>query len=250
MSESSFAHSGEMVAATLRGYRSWKLSGGRGHSSTTFRHGFRTLQAVSADVVWESKFLTAICNRRGFNPYVAMMSPGQSNHKALDGTELPVPTSRCSCGIYGWYEPENAMRLHTGAVVGVVEFSGRIVMGTVGFRAEKARIVGITFGTSSRDSLLSVQQSLGILMHIEKYLNDQEIPGIEYKKLQRMLTEKEISERMEAATILKDVATKYEVEFFSDVERLKEAYPPQLDTVKNVIGDKLVTAKDRNGYHW
>lgn len=219
-----FANSGELVASTLRGYRSWKLSTDRRNK----------LYAVSMDTEWESKNIIADCVG---NQSVWWTSGDQHSD---------VPLATCTCGIYGWYEPENALSLHTGAVVGVVEFSGRILMGSVGFRAEKARIVGIAPG--SRGDWAAVRKSIRILETIEEYVTAQAGVGIEYKKIQSILQEKEKYEATYFIDILKSVAKNYDVECFPTVEDMKAAYPPQLDTVENVIGSKLRKVGPNNGY--
>lgn len=52
------------------------------------------------------------------------------------------PDPGCQCGIYAHYLPLESYTNRYG-VFGVVEASGRILMGTKGFRAEKAKIVAL-----------------------------------------------------------------------------------------------------------
>lgn len=47
----------------------------------------------------------------------------------------------CTCGFYAYYHQDPYAR--AGRVSGVVEGYGRVVLGTAGFRCEKARILGL-----------------------------------------------------------------------------------------------------------
>jgi hypothetical protein len=59
----------------------------------------------------------------------------------------------CSCGFYAFWSPvDSEHELTTGQVVGVIEAWGKVVMGTLGFRAEKARIVGVAPGAITWDA--------------------------------------------------------------------------------------------------
>jgi hypothetical protein len=59
----------------------------------------------------------------------------------------PAPDARCRCGIYGWYDPADERIPHpaaSGSVFGVVQATGRVILGTHGFRAEKAQVLAVT----------------------------------------------------------------------------------------------------------
>lgn len=57
--------------------------------------------------------------------------------------EHKSPDVSCYCGIYAHYLPlESYTRNHT-SVFGVIEASGKILMGTKGYRAEKAKILAL-----------------------------------------------------------------------------------------------------------
>lgn len=63
----------------------------------------------------------------------------------------PAPNEGCGCGIYAWYTPGDAgagtchewVVNQSSYVFGVIAASGKIVPGTKGFRAERARILGL-----------------------------------------------------------------------------------------------------------
>lgn len=117
------------------------------------------LTAVSAGPTWDARDLTASCARHecgssvlsnwyGSNPAMFALSAGGKLNTTVPGCSCAgrhlAPNAECTCGIYGWYTPDFATREHTGAVFGVVEISGRVLLGTTGFRAERARIVAVT----------------------------------------------------------------------------------------------------------
>lgn len=57
------------------------------------------------------------------------------------GPASEVPGRECQCGFYGTREPVSSWTLSHSYVSGVVEVYGRVIIGTRGVRAQKARIV-------------------------------------------------------------------------------------------------------------
>lgn len=103
-----------LVPGTLRGYRSWRV---------TFDEGL--LMAVNFDYTWQ---------------------PGENHATCLDWpptfqTEHQAPQLNCTCGFYACYSPATTQWGQAIPFMGVVELSGRMVLGTRGVRAERARIV-------------------------------------------------------------------------------------------------------------
>jgi hypothetical protein len=105
-----------VVSSGLRGYRCWNW------------HGPQRLGSVGEFGEWSGITENATCRL----PARRQLKYG--GHRA--------PHESCTCGIYGWYRP-NETRLRTGDVFGVIEASGRIIVGDFGFRAESARIVAV-----------------------------------------------------------------------------------------------------------
>lgn len=65
--------------------------------------------------------------------------------------EHKSPDVDCTCGIYAHYLPMESYSIGPAAVLGVVEASGKIVMGTKGFRAEKMKILALAgIGTTNK----------------------------------------------------------------------------------------------------
>lgn len=110
---------GTLVPAGLRGYRMWNLFG-CDLGATNYDHSG-----------WEDGLITAECHAWGIRLFGV---DAAFKHQA--------PDANCGCGIYGWYRPDEA-RLHRGQVFGVIEASGRVLLGDFGFRAQQARVVAL-----------------------------------------------------------------------------------------------------------
>jgi hypothetical protein len=61
---------------------------------------------------------------------------------AFSAEAHPAPVAGCSCGFYAWYQPGDT-RLVRGAMFGAIAGSGRLQLGTHGYRAERAKLVAI-----------------------------------------------------------------------------------------------------------
>ncbi|WP_141786877.1 hypothetical protein [Oryzihumus leptocrescens] len=53
-----------------------------------------------------------------------------------------VPKADCTCGFWAYFRGDSEY-VHAGHVVGIIETQGRIICGSSGFRAQKARIVAL-----------------------------------------------------------------------------------------------------------
>ena len=116
-----------LIPAGLRGYRTWRINYRGELRSTLVRH------------TWQLSGEQAVCHRTELLD-VSRITKGVG--LAFDhGGSCPHPP--CGCGIYGWYDPDDT-RLAQAAVFGAVEASGRILMGTHGFRAERARVLAVS----------------------------------------------------------------------------------------------------------
>lgn len=101
-----------LIPSSVLGYRQW-----------TWKNNVLNSYGYS---LWDKGSLTSVCNRFNEN---------EDRH--------PSPEINCSCGIYAHYLPlESYERGHN--VFGVIEASGKILLGTKGFRAEKAKIVALS----------------------------------------------------------------------------------------------------------
>lgn len=77
---------------------------------------------------WSDGSLTSVCER------FSVLGETKEDHSS--------PDIDCSCGIYAHYLPIESYE-RTYNIFGVIEASGKLFMGTKGFRAEKARIVAL-----------------------------------------------------------------------------------------------------------
>jgi hypothetical protein len=118
------------VAGTLRGFRTWRPLG----RWEKLPDGAVPLASVAqSQVVW-TPTLTARCIPPESFAFWCPPPKEAAGH--------PSPSATCSCGIYAWYEPGDTYILR-GRVFGVVQASGRILMGDRGFRAERTSIAAI-----------------------------------------------------------------------------------------------------------
>jgi hypothetical protein len=119
-----------LVAGTLRGYRTW-----RGVTRwTEVPEGLLPLTAVTQRQVMWSPVLTARCSPLKLHRPSDAGTDEVADHRA--------PSPGCTCGIYAWYEPEDAGILNA-RVFGAIQASGVVLMGDRGFRAERARVVAV-----------------------------------------------------------------------------------------------------------
>jgi hypothetical protein len=118
-----------LVPGSLRGYRTWQLAG-----RSDAPDGMLPLTSVTRPhVVW-SPTLRAHC---------VPPDPGcPGRGPSTPPTDHRAPQPGCSCGIYGWYDPDDTGMLDA-RVFGTFEASGLILMGERGFRAERARITAV-----------------------------------------------------------------------------------------------------------
>lgn len=111
--QSLFREDDTLVAGTLQGYRTWSLT------------PTGQLASMAMEYEWAHDELVAECLR-------SEPCPG-------------APNGRCTCGFYAWYTPDDG-RIVPGPVIGVIRASGRILLGSHGFRAEKVQVVALVCG--------------------------------------------------------------------------------------------------------
>lgn len=100
-----------LVPGTLRLYRAWAISGEK-------------LKAFNFNYYWRDGWNEAECRL----PETSVIGSLFHRH--------PSPHPKCTCGFYARYHP-----IDGGATTGVIEVAGRVILGTKGVRAERARIV-------------------------------------------------------------------------------------------------------------
>jgi len=120
----------ELVAGTLRGYRSWRLV----PRGVPLEPGVLPIASMTRPQVTWPRELSAACTSVMFGSPNPSRPPPEPAHRA--------PERDCHCGIYAWYSPADA-RTFSSEVFGVVQASGLVMLGTSGYRAEHARITAI-----------------------------------------------------------------------------------------------------------
>jgi hypothetical protein len=111
-----------VVPAALRGYRTWRIDPSG------------QLASYALPYAWRMGEQRAACFRPGYGC-------------------VEAPSDTCMCGFYGWYSPHDT-RLMAGDVLGAIEVRGRVLLGTHGFRAERARVLGLVLPAGSKADLL------------------------------------------------------------------------------------------------
>jgi hypothetical protein len=123
------ANKESMVPGVLRGYRHFRLS---------IAPPDGTLMSLNDRVPYAPGFQQAKCTRQTPAWASASGEYQDSSHAA--------PRRKCTCGIYGWYDPrtiDQGFKRGADRVTAVIEVKGKVVMGEKGFRAQAARVVAI-----------------------------------------------------------------------------------------------------------
>lgn len=187
------AASAELVPGALRGYRTWRV--GINDDS---------LWACNFETAWTPGVQVAECMYlRGQAPDVYKRHPiGEAS-----------PLATCSCGFYAVHEPGN--RDNRGGVLGSIKAYGKVVIGTIGFRAAKVEIEGLCLPPMSRHERGS--PGCGVPHCVDCYPTDYP-------------TEKSFN-------TLKVIGRLYGVPVFRTPDELMEAFPPI--PVNHLIQDAL-----------
>jgi hypothetical protein len=104
----------ELVLASLRGFRSWRVQGS-------------LLFSVVRHKVWDVGVNTARC----YFGDVLRLPEGVHSEE--------IPSKDCACGFYACYSFFNS-NIPMTDIFGSIKASGLVVMGTEGFRAEKVEV--------------------------------------------------------------------------------------------------------------
>lgn len=121
----------EVAVGELRLYRGWYLT----HDRSLF-------SSVPPDEV-------PLSLRSSYVDYLWKPDVNEATH--INGrnrlhASISAPMERCGCGIYGVFEPPN---VQGNDIVGVVEYWGKVWMGSLGIRAQFARVVELAPGLHS-----------------------------------------------------------------------------------------------------
>jgi hypothetical protein len=128
----------EYLVTCNNGYRSWEL-----------RHDRELVAPSDPDVHEFGSLVQHYVWTEGLNRARCLLSESEKASRKL--RNLPAceyPTKRCACGFYAYYEVDQWSQHPASAgkfqrIHGVIEGFGRCVIGSKGFRAESAVIVGL-----------------------------------------------------------------------------------------------------------
>lgn len=154
-----------LVPSALRGYRSWSLE--------MDPSGQVQLASTGVPYVWTTGELTAGCAKvssRTASPTLgcscALCRAYTQRYVVAPDPRHAAPIADCTCGFYGWYRPGD-IRIVPAPIRGVIEASGRVQLGTHGFRAERVRLLAISSGyvDASTQSLLARLSAAGVKVY-------------------------------------------------------------------------------------
>lgn len=164
MRDLNYSMSEQLIPAELRGYRSWLPHYSR--KEICYFRPSKLVWGLGAELEWPASnivtetipFLTGTLTGR-YKPYRWMDGVNTALCPFID-LEHQAPGIDCSCGFYALYSPwiewpgepiqtkvrgiSPILLSPQGLIVGVIAASGKTVLGKIGFRAEKARIVAFT----------------------------------------------------------------------------------------------------------
>jgi hypothetical protein len=162
----------ELVVGELRVFRGWSIGN---HDDPYFIHRSLstpniyppfdpTLHSLGVDYTWRSKKETATC---------------------IKGHES-APILHCTCGFYGYYEPNWLSQQYHHCCTGVVKASGRVILGSKGIRAEHMEIEALSLHVHSNfikfsERKFSVDTDISLLrMLFDRTCAAYEIPNVYY----------------------------------------------------------------------
>lgn len=160
----------ELVPGALRVYREWEVT----------RHG--ELKPIAhSGYTWGEGWNRAHCAIRGpltFDSYDEIQEyidrlarEGLRSSALIAEAELMkaflehVPDAECSCGFYAYYHPRlihGQRHPSSDKVFGVAEVAGRVLMGTKGVRAERARVIAVVGPTGRRAELIKKRYGIEV----------------------------------------------------------------------------------------
>ena len=128
-----------LVPAGLIGFRRWYVDLPRPED---LKNGVVDAPVLKGQLghLWPQSLMEAACEPPAFG--------GAGKH------EEPVPHPPCTCGVYATYFPDSYAMSGTFSYVGAIEASGRVVCGSKGFRAGRAKLLGLYLGAEPDHSLI------------------------------------------------------------------------------------------------
>lgn len=87
-------------------------------------------------------FLTGVIHHTPYRPGESVAACWRNAVFHEEIYKKPHTMATCACGFYAYYSEENRMYADFG-VTGIIEGYGKTVVGTKGFRSEKARVVAL-----------------------------------------------------------------------------------------------------------
>jgi hypothetical protein len=129
-----------LVPATLIGFRRWYVDMPTPQEIAEYGMNDSPVLKGMLGHLWPNAEIEAVCHPPA--------------HSGEAGHSEPVPHTPCTCGVYATYYPDTYDMSGTYSYVGAIEASGRVVCGSKGFRAGRARLMGLYIGGEPDHSLI------------------------------------------------------------------------------------------------
>lgn len=164
-----------LVAGGLIGYRAWDFSASGCNLDAAWSYGWH-LNSVARNYTWRPGRNEAQCiGGRGVMVVAGWWNKGPYGNFNVELTSedhsksFPAPMVECTCGFYARYADENHGYSHRG-LNGVIEASGKTILGRTGFRSQYAEVKALYYNPSSffldEDSARLALKGLGDTYHV------------------------------------------------------------------------------------
>jgi hypothetical protein len=125
-----------LAVGTVTGHRAWNVD-----------HLGR-LRGITHPAVWLPGENVAACKgHRGSSMYFGWGV--ETPEKREPCTDEQIPVDSCGCGFWAYHAGGDRPKPSDERAIGIVEGYGRTIIGTKGFRSQKARIVAVVLPTKA-----------------------------------------------------------------------------------------------------
>lgn len=148
MANSGFSGEETLITGRIRGYRAW--------SDHVDKNGvIFSLQSIFFSLLFNDGEINSACewaiNQTKIATCLSKLHLGCDHYRH----KSTAPEAECSCGLYACHTPSILSEFHESReIIGVIEAWGKVIVGPKGFRAQYARILGLSSKlTTVRDGL-------------------------------------------------------------------------------------------------
>lgn len=157
------------------------------------------------EVLWQTGTMDAYCQVALYDTLFRFSQGSSTFDELLSEPFHSAPDENCSCGIYAYWQADKWPGISPSGfpVMGVVEGSGPTIIGTLGFRTSRARIVGL---------------------HVPFKLWPYRFPYVRYNT-KREIKENDWRSFCDLPLMYQRLSDRYEAPVYDTLEELIEAHP-------------------------